>query len=314
MIPTVHPAAFLHGNSGYEAWAGDWRRIAREVDRGCPPVAEGEDEIAASGARCSTWLKAAVLAGSPISVDLETAGPQLLCAGVSQSPDHALVLPLVDPATGQSVKWAWFWLARILAADLEKVFWNGLFDCFLLRWHRLPVHWWRWDGLAMHHLLDPSDRHTLAYCASRDLRTIFWKEESKEVEIGPRGGLKRKTANWPQFLRYCGKDARHALHLYRIYLARIERKLLTQIYVEHYRRVIWASLDLSLEGFKVDESERARLHAEALSRLEGLRHEMAAIAGYPLTTGPRILKSGKPSKAKNQPKGGLSNPAILKYF
>jgi uracil-DNA glycosylase family 4 len=311
MIPTTHPASFLYGNVGYEAWKGDWRRIVSEVQAGCPPVEEGIDRIAESGRQCAAWLKEAV---GPIAVDLETAGERLLCAAVAYSEQESLVIPLVDPETQVAVKWGWFWLARILASDLVKVFHNGLFDTFLLRWHRLPVHRWRWDTLAEHHLLDPSDRHTLAYCASRDLRTTFWKEESKETEVGPRGGLKRKTANWEQFLAYCGKDARHTIALHHVYRARLEGAGLLPIYRAHYRRTMWAALDLSLEGFAVDQGERDRLHQVALSELERIRHAMAERAGIPLTTGPRILKSGKASTAKNQPKGGLSNPAILKYF
>ena len=314
MIPTVHPASFLYGNLGYEAWRGDWRRIAEEVAAGCPPVEEGLDLVASSPKQCAGWLQAAERAGLDLAVDLETAGAQLLCAGFAQSGAESLVIPLIDPSGRGTIKWGWFWLARFLASDLVKTFHNGLFDTFLLRWHKLPVHRWRWDTLAMHHLLDPADQHSLAYCASRDLRTIFWKEESKETEVGPRGGYKRKTANWEQFLRYCGKDARHTAELCDVYAYRLERDGLASTYRWHYRKLMWASLDLSLTGMTVDGAERARLHAAALSELERLRHAMTEAVGYPLTTGPRILKSGKASKAKNQPKGGLSNPAILKYF
>lgn len=312
MIPTVHPAAFLHGNAGYDAWRGDWHRIAEEVAAGCPPLVEGTDIIAQDGQHCAAFHKRAGYADL-LSVDLETAGSMLLCAGFAVSDDDSFVIPLVDEHM-QPVKWGWFWLAKLLALDTPKIFWNGLFDCFLLRWHKLPVHHWRRDGLAQHHLLDPSDRHSLAYCASRDLRTVFWKEEAKETEVGPRGGLRRKMADFPKLLRYCGKDSRHALHLSNKYEVRIWKKGLLDIYEQHYKRVMWACLDLSLEGMAVDEVERARLHAEAVSRLEALRHAMAAVAGYPLTTGPRILKSGKPSTAKHQPKGGLSNVAIMKFF
>jgi uracil-DNA glycosylase family 4 len=312
MIPTVHPAAFLHGNAGYDAWRGDWRRIASEVASGCPPVIEGRDIIAQDPQHCAAFHKRA-MRSDVMAVDLETAGEMILCAGFAVSEDDSFVLGLVDEHM-RPVKWAWAWLARLLSLDTVKTFWNGLFDTFLLRWHKLPVHRWRRDGLGQHHLLDPSDRHSLAYCASRDLRTTFWKEESKETEVGPRGGLKRKMADFPKLLRYCGKDARHTLHLTGIYEHRLAKKGLVDIYENHYKRVMWACLDLSLEGMAVDEVERARLHAEALSRLEALRHEMAAVAGYALTTGPRVLKSGKVSKAKSQPKGGLSNPGIMKYF
>jgi uracil-DNA glycosylase family 4 len=311
MIPTTHPAAFLWGNTGYLAWRGDWRRIVEEVAEGCPPLVEGRDVIATDGKQCAAWLHDA---GGSIAVDLETAGPQLLCAAVACSGAESLVIPLIDPETRVAVKWGWFWLARILQSELVKVFHNGLFDTYLLRLLKLPVHKWRWDTLAMHHLLDPTDRHGLAYCASRDCRTTFWKEESKETEVGPRGGLRRKTAQWDQFLRYCGKDARHTIELHAVYQERLTTLGLLPIYREHYRRTMWAALDLSLTGFTVDEAERARLHADAMSELERLRHAMTEAAGFPLTTGPRILKSGKESKAKNQPKGGLSNPAILKYF
>lgn len=315
MIPTVHPASFLWHASGpgFAAWQGDWRRIAKEVAKGCPPVIEGDDRIAEEPGEVATWLREAIQVGEPIAIDLETAGALLLCFAVSQSGEDSLVVALID-SEGKPVKWGWFWLAAICASPLEKVFHNGLFDNYLLRWHKVRVVKWWWDTLAMHHLFDPSDRHTLAYCASRDLRTTFWKEESKEVEVGPRGGLKRKTAQWDQFLRYCGKDARHTIQLELKYECGLEDRGLLPLYKQHYRRVMHACLDLSLEGFLVDERERGRLHAEAMSKLERLRHAMQEHAGVALTTGPRVLKSGKTSTAKNQPKGGLSNPAILKYF
>jgi uracil-DNA glycosylase family 4 len=313
MIPTTHPASFLYGNLGYQAWQGDWQRIVSEVRAGCPPVEEGYDVIAESGQDCAVWLKDAEHHGSVLAVDLETAGPQLLCAGFSINEVASLVIPLIGTDGNPTPKWGWFWLAKFLRSELPKLFHNGMFDTYLLRWHKLPVHRWRWDTLAEHHLLDPADRHSLAYCASRDLRTQFWKEESKETEVGPRGGLKRKTANWEQFLRYCGKDARGTVGLHHVYHGRLTKLGLLDTYRQHYKKVMWAALDLSLEGFTVDEQERARLHAHATSELERLRHAMQEAAGFSLTTGPRILKSGKPSTAKNQPKGGLSNPAIMKY-
>lgn len=314
MIPAQHPASFLYGNVGYDAWKGDWRRIKREVEAGCPPPVEGDDRIAESGRECAVWLAQAEELGWPIAVDLETAGPQLLCAGVAQWAEESLVIPLVDPAGGGSVRWGWFWLARILASSLVKVTWNGLFDCFLLRWHKLPVHRWRWDGMAEHHLLDPADRHTLAYCASRDLRTVFWKEEAKEETTGPRGGVKKRTAHWEQFLRYCGKDARATVGLSHLYTQRLRKRGLLAVYRAHYKRVMWASLDLSLEGMTVDPIERERLHHHALGELERLKVALTTAAGAPLTTGPRVLKSGAASKAKHQPKGGLSGPKVLRYF
>jgi DNA polymerase I-like protein with 3'-5' exonuclease and polymerase domains len=314
MVPTQHPASFLYANTGYDAWKGDWRRIRWELDHGCPPLDDGEDLIAFDGRDCARMLAEAEALGRPIAVDLETAGAELLCVGFAITPSRSLVLPLVDPTTGTSLKWAWFWLARFLAADLVKVFHNGLFDAFLLRWHRLPVHRWRWDTLAEHHLLDPADRHTLAYCASRDLRTAFWKEEAKETEIGPRGGRTRKIANWMQFLAYCGKDARHTIALHDCYRRRLLDAGLDDIYRGHYRRVMWAALDLSLEGMAVDAAERERLHQLARAELERLKVALTAAAGMPLTTGPKRLKSGEPSRAKAQPKGGLSGAAVLKYF
>jgi uracil-DNA glycosylase family 4 len=56
MIPTTHPASFLYGNQGYEAWQGDWRRITSEVAAGCPEPMAGDDVIATSGKMCHAWL------------------------------------------------------------------------------------------------------------------------------------------------------------------------------------------------------------------------------------------------------------------
>jgi len=316
MIPTVHPAAFLYADSGavarFETWQEDWQRIARELDAGCPPLVEGTDHIAEHVAHCRRFAADAAEA-AVMAVDLETAAEQILIAGFAIFPNVSFVLPLVNQ-DGSRNHWAWFWFGKLLALPVAKVFHNGLFDTYLLRWHKLPVVNWRWDTLGEHHLMDPSDRHTLAYCASRDLRTTFWKEESKEVEVGPRGGLKRKMAQLPQLQRYCGKDARNTRALHGIYRQRLSDRGLLPLYRQHYRDVFHAALDLSLEGFTVDDGERDRLHQDAMSRLEGLRHRITEAAGTELTTGPKILKSGKPSRAKNQPKGGLSNPRLLAYF
>ena len=315
VIPTVHPATFLYADTQarFDTWQGDWRKIAQEVAQGTPPLDEGEDLVAADPADCARFYKR-LSHGEALGLDLETQGELILCAGLALSQGDSFTIPLIDPATMTPIKWGWFWLARVLAHDIPKVTHNGLFDTFLLRWHKLPVHHWRWDSLAMHHLLDPSDRHTLGYCASRDLRVAFWKDESKEAGEGERGGLRKVRADWQQFLRYCGKDARHCLALAAIYRGRLETRELTATYVEHYRRVQWAALDLSLTGFCVDEVERERLHQDALGQLDRLRAEMAEKAGMALTTGPRLLKSGLPSQAKHQPKGGLSNPKLLAYF
>src|SRR5262245_54876264 len=134
MIPAQHPASFLYGNLGYDAWKGDWRRIAWEVEHGCPPLPQGEDHVAESGRECANFLAWAEERTDTVAVDLETAGPQLLCAGLAFDPGYSLVIPLVDPTSGTHVKWGWFWLGRILASELVKVFHNGMFDTFLLRW------------------------------------------------------------------------------------------------------------------------------------------------------------------------------------
>ena len=39
-----------------------------------------------------------------------------------------------------------------------------------------------WDGLYMHHTLDPSAPHSLAFCASVDTREPYWKDEAKDPD------------------------------------------------------------------------------------------------------------------------------------
>src|SRR5262249_960416 len=190
-----------------------------------------------------------------------------LGGGFAVGRQGSLVLPLVDPTSGEHPKWAWFWLARILKSELVKVFHNGMFDTFLLRWHHLPVHKWRWDTLGEHHLLDPADRHTLAYCARPDLPTGFSKEQAEEPEVRPGGGggggggggERGRGGLRPCFWGGGGRAPRHTIELHLIYKSRLAEAGLLPVYRAHYKRTMWAGLDLSLEGMTVDHQERDRL-------------------------------------------------------
>lgn len=282
MIPTVHPAGILWRQSAVtkDVWEGDWERIAgdlkfRELRRWPRPTIVTNP----SPKECWTYyhhVKGRIEGGEEVllAVDIETPGGHIHLVGFSSSEEEAFVI--------QTSRETWLVVTALLQLECEKVFHHGIFDTFVLRRRAgIRVKRWRWDTMLMHHAMDPADRHSLAYCASRDLRVQFWKDEAKEESDG--GYTKEWTRNPETFARYCGKDVSATRSLVPIYRDRLREAGAEANYHAHYGKVVRAALDLSLVGVRVDQQERQTREAAEIATLATLAKAITATAGFPLT-------------------------------
>ena len=110
--------------------------------------------------------------------------------------------------------------------------------------------WW-WDTMLMHHCLDPSDDHDLAYCASCDTREPFWKHESKSPDE-----MAGYASNMTSFLIYNGKDCCVTRELVDVYRQRLVDQDLHNFYLGYYPPLFQPLLDLTRHGIRVEDPFR----------------------------------------------------------
>ena len=231
MLPTFHPAFFLHGGGmDFQAWRSDWAKVgemAREgvrvepqlVHRIKPTREDLEALVAQVEAMWRRDGKDALLV-----FDIETIGPIIDCIGFCVDGETTLTIPLLAqawPEGSTDVRVAWKIVRALLAHEIPKGTHFGYYDLYRLeRQKGLRVRRWWWDSFDMHHLLDPADEHSLAYCASRDLTFGYWKHESTYDKRKGKG-LKRDQRDLGRRWRYNGKDVGVTWHLIRRYQARL---------------------------------------------------------------------------------------------
>jgi len=305
MIPTIHPRALLSAPRWYGRWEGDWLRIkedAKFAELGRYPVCT--HDVFPSIRRLEEYyhyLRALAVdkPKSILALDIETPGRVISCIGFSADPMYSLTVPLLPShwSNKQDLPQAWDIVRKILSLPIPKATHGGLFDAYWLqRYPHHPINLidWDWDSQAMHHCLDSSDQHSLAYCASRDLRVEFWKDEAKED-----GGKysKRFTRDTRQLHTYCGKDACYTRALIPIYIDRLKEQGLMRFYKEHYRRKFYPVLDMMCEGIPVNEGKRELAFERERLQLDVLRRELKELAGEDLVA-----------------KKGLSPTRVIRYF
>lgn len=229
MIPTFHPAFFLYGGgANFQAWRGDWIRIAEAARDGIEVWPRLTTIIGPTWRqvelfeRCvqQHWHRQGTEA--LLALDIETIGPIIDCIGFCVDGETTLTLPLLPqlwPAGKEDVTRAWGAVQRLVEHEIPKGTHWGYYDVFRLeRQKGYRVRRCFWDSYNLHHLLDPADEHKLAYCASRDLRVAYWKHLGKEDK---RGIDKELKADWEKRHRYNGLDVGYTWHLIRKYQRRL---------------------------------------------------------------------------------------------
>ena len=293
VIPTYHPSFVLRSGDAFDVWREDLGKVVG--DSQFPELRRLQCEHLIDptkgdlGEFCSD-VEALGREGV-LAFDIETTQgkgwDEIRCIGFAVDPRWSITI-------GTKAPWERAAITRLLASGAAKGTHFGLFDRFkLARSAGVAVRRAWWDSHMMHHCLDPRDQHRLAYCASRDLRVAYWKDEAKED--GKHVGSIRDDA---KLRRYCGKDVSRTLALIIAYRGRLDGAGLTDFYHAHYRRLADACLRLSLQGFRVDEGVRRELAQEAGRAVEAIRDQLRALTPLPLV-------------AK---KGGLSSPVVARFF
>jgi Uracil-DNA glycosylase len=184
VLPTYHPQAVGYDWSLRPVLYADLCKAKREAE--FPDLRRPRREI---------WVEPSLqdmdqfeyehLAGATmLSIDIETMGDMITCAGFAPSPQVALVVPFYSAAAPGKNYWstfaeeqqAWALVARWCKSPTPKVFQNGMYDVnFLWRTVGIPVANAQHDTMLLSHALQPELPKGLAFLGSIHTNEAAWK-------------------------------------------------------------------------------------------------------------------------------------------
>lgn len=317
-IPTIHPAATFRQPTLERACIVDWERIAAELAFRDLRRPVRHHDVRPTLSKLAALYHAACQPGAKLAIDIENprtdtsvplthhdgtpalyqsgkkkgqpkrkrvkGDPRIVCVGFALTPRESLTVPTTQSYWGseEQLAEAWTWIRKLCTSPADKILHNGLYDTFFLAEQGITLTNWRWDTLFMHHALDPSAEHNLAYCASVDTREPYWKHEAKDPEESA-----KYYSNWQAFLNYNGKDCCVTRELFEVYLTRLQaeqRKPGTALdfYLAHYADLYEPLLALTRHGMRVDPLARKYRLAEALAECVALQDQLEVLTGSKL--------------------------------
>lgn len=190
ILPTYHPAAVSRQWELRPIAVADFCKAAREAE--FPEVRRPKREI---------WIEPSledleafyeqyilprsIQSGSPLAVDIETAGTQITCIGFGY-PDVAINIPFTDPRRKDRSYWpdfksergAWGFCKRVLEERrIRKIFQNGMYDiAFIWRTTGIKVFGAEEDTMLLHHALQPESLKGLGFLGSVYCDEGNWKQ------------------------------------------------------------------------------------------------------------------------------------------
>jgi uracil-DNA glycosylase family 4 len=300
VIPTLHPAAIFRQQKWERRCIRDWQRIASDSQFADLRLPQRTHEIMPTIHDVELFLVAAKAAGTALAVDIETPikwkrkvightkkgtpkikkekGARFIaCVGFANSAEHSLTIPTTRAYWGDKdeLARAWELIRALLALPNEKIFQNGWFDTFHFNRLGMPVRNWRWDTMALHHVLIPNEDHSLAFMGSVDTRQPYWKDDSKSQDKGIPVDLET-------YWRYNGIDCCVTWELHAKYIKDLEACGRLDLYLKHHRRLFKPLLQMSVEGIRSDEHRRKQRFAQLTADLIRLRTTLTALAGEEL--------------------------------
>lgn len=279
VIPTVHPAATIHG---VYLWRyliiSDLRKAKRQASSSRSLAPDLDILIQPTLEQTLNYIEECRKAGL-LATDLEVVNHQVSCLSLSKHNREAVVPALMDEQ------------GEVFTEDEEIVFWKAYADImhdesvmkinqnlagfdapFLYMQNGIYVRGRIGDGMIAQNVLYPEFLKGLDFIASVHLDMTYWKDEGKM--------WKNEGGDFPTFWRYCGKDACAALESWEKLSVELTQRDMWFTYdatVEMLPALLFATLDgLAVDAARLEET-KVKIEAEITLR----EKELASIADYP---------------------------------
>ena len=303
VIPTPHPAATFRDPSLEAICRRDWERIAEESHTREIGLPQRTHLISPTAWDVVNFL-GTVTEETVLSFDIENPENEkgehpIVCIGLSIDPAHSLTVPTTKSywKDQETLDKVWAALKITLESNIPKITFNNFHEQYWLFAERgITIGGDMWDVMYLHHALDASAPHSLAFCASVDTRQPFWKSMAKD-EASWRAFAKNEAA----FFTYCGLDACVTRELFDVYYQRLElerRSASTgptdglDFYARHYAACFEPLLALCRTGIRVDERRQRARYEELRAEVAQIHTQITAAAGRDLY-GKKSLSNAK---------------------
>ncbi len=182
VIPTIHPAATLHGKF-VDKYLITHDLLKARTESTFPELNLDADRFLHTPGdytECKGWLEL-ILRKKPewLSVDIEVTNHEVSCIGFSFDPTEAVSIPFLRNHWSEDEETClWLLIASIMEdPEIGKVFQNGIFDTqFLLIRNRIHTRGPIFDTMIAHHIMYPDFSKSLELIASIHARTAYWKD------------------------------------------------------------------------------------------------------------------------------------------
>lgn len=185
VVPSFHPSYILRGQSKEEVTLINDLAKADSIVRNGWTRPREDFNVNPTLGDVRRFVAKAQEADSVLGLDIETtsldpATGEILCVGLADSSEHALVIPFYSK--GLAPYWSKGDLKKVrglltsLLSSNRVVIQNALFDARYLEVHGFPVRHIEHDILLIHHAVHPELPHNLGYIVSVYGQTPFWKD------------------------------------------------------------------------------------------------------------------------------------------
>ena len=244
VIPTIHPKDVLKMYKYKKRTIRDWKLVESESRRRFYPtpirrhyVNDSTEVVERFASKVRTYR-----GDLKLSIDIETWGGRLNCVGFAYRGEESLTIDLT------SNRDLWFpYVRRLCEEKVDKIFQGGWYDYYWLLRKGIKMVQYKWDTLAMHHCLDPTESHDLAFLASYFTTTPYWKDEAKEAEE-----IRKNVSSQGELLKYNGLDVCVTWEVQRRLEGLLEEAGLLSTYHSLYPTLYPGMLSMMTHGVRVD--------------------------------------------------------------
>jgi uracil-DNA glycosylase len=264
VIPTIHPAATIHG---VYLWRyliiSDFKKAKRQSTAKRSLAPDMQINIQPTLDELLNFMQESKRRGE-VASDLEVINHQVSCFSLAVDIREAMVCPFMDD---QGDMWTedeevqiWKAYADLMYdEEVKKVNQNIVgFDApFLMLQNNIRVRGSIGDSMIAQHILYPEFRKGLDFISSIYTDHVYWKDEGKM--------WKNQGGDFPTFWRYNGKDAMAALENWRVLAAELTERDMWWTY-DATVEMLPVLLFMTLDGLRVDkvalEATRVKIEAE----------------------------------------------------
>lgn len=280
VIPTIHPAATLHGTYLWRYMiVSDLEKAKRHMNSPVWELVKREFLIDPSFSDVMDYMK--MVSEQPrFATDLECINHQVNCFCLAPNKFEAMIVPMADDVgnawwdEGQEMA-IWKGYAKLLGnPEIMKINQNivGFDSPFLLQQNNIFTYGEIGDTMIAQKILYPDFKKGLDFICSIHTDEPYYKDEGKM--------WKGTGGNLEQFWVYNGKDGCIAIEAWDA----LAEEMTQKDYWSTYNRVVNRMRFLNymgIRGIRVDRERLAATHADVSRRLEEKEAELEKVAKYP---------------------------------